>query len=185
MAELLAESVAAGLPEAPILAGLGLAVAEPSALVLLGGDELAAEASKLLNLTKIAAKPKPGNIRGSEPMLVWQGHGRWLLYCRRKGEQLRAQLLEGLGADAAMSEVGDAFFVVAIKGAKLRDLLAMGTSTDCSPAALPAGSSAVLRFAELPATLIVTGDEEALLLTERASKAYVWTWLCRSAAALA
>ncbi len=184
MTELLAEDTAANLADAPPIAGLSLSVANPDALILLGGSAADAAFAAAVKKALKVNLPKPGAQSGSDPLLVWQGYERWLIYCHSDGDAILASLPKAFGEAAPLSEVTDGSFVVQIQGPKLRDLLAMGSSTDCSPTALPAGSSAVLRFAELPALLIVTGNESALLLMERASKDYVWRWLGRAASAL-
>ncbi len=185
MAELLAEGIAEPLPGAPLVAGLALTAAAPDALVLLAGSSADANFAKAVKKALKLDLPAPGRQSGADPLLIWQGYRRWLLYCRSGGAEHLAALAKAFGPEAPLSEVTDGFFVARIEGEKLRRLLAMGTATDCSAAALPAGSSAVLRFAELPATLLVTGEDSAELLVERASKAYLWVWLCRATATLA
>lgn len=184
MTELLAEAADANLDPAPKIKGLSLSVANPDAVLLLGGH---AEDTGFASAVKAALRvdlPAPGAQAGKQRLLLWQGYGRWLVYCNSSGAAALAALQKTLGEEGPVSDVTDGFFAVEIEGASLRDLLAMGTSSDCSAEALPIGGCAVLRFAELPATLLITGRDKALLLVERASKDYVWTWLCRAASLL-
>lgn len=184
-ARLQAEGSAETLPGAPLVAGLALTAVAPDALVLLAGSSAEPDFAKAVKKALKLDLPAPGRQSGEDPLLIWQGYRRWLLYCRNDGAERLAALAKAFGPEAPLSEVTDGFFVVRIEGEKLRRLLAMGTATDCSAAALPPGSSALLRFAELTATVIVTGETQAELLVERASKRYLWAWLCRAAATLA
>ncbi len=184
MTELLAEAADVNLIPAPKIKGLSLNVANPDAVLLLGGHAKEAGFAKAAKSALRIDLPAPGQQAGKQRLLIWQGYGRWLVYCHSSGEAALAALQKALGNEGPVSDVTDGFFVVEIEGAKLRDLLAMGTSTDCCAEALPIGGSAVLRFAELPATLLITGRDKALLLVERASRDYVWTWLCRAAGLL-
>ncbi len=185
MTELLAEAPDAHLSEAPKVSGLSLSVAEPDAILVLGGEAKDKTFSKAIKSALRVDLPDPGGQSGRQRVLIWQGFGRWLLYCHSSGAAALAGLQKSMGPEAAVSDVSDAFFAVEIEGPLLRDLLAMGCSVDCSAGVMPSGSSAVLRFAELPATLIVTGRESAIILVERASKGYVWAWLSRATGLLA
>ncbi|MEQ8653028.1 MAG: sarcosine oxidase subunit gamma family protein [Kiloniellales bacterium] len=180
MTELQAEAVDANLPIAPKVKGVSIGVAEPDALLLLGGHAKDAAFAKAVKSALRVDLPSPGEQAGKQRLLIWQGYGRWLVYCHSSGAAAFAALNKAMGEEAPISDVTDGYVALAIEGEKLRDLLAIGSSTDCSAEALPVGSTAVLRFAELPASLIVTGRDKVLLLVERASKDYVWTWLCRA-----
>ncbi len=180
MTELIAEGAGADLPPAPEVEGLALAVVDLAQIIMLSGDlgdETFANATQ--KVTGLAL-PKPGEIAGSDPALVWHGPGRWLVIAEG-GDAISP---EGIAQNIATSDVTDGYLVVEASGPKLRALLSMGTSLEVGEAALASGASAITRFAELPALLVMRDAERALILVERASRAYLWAWLNRAAGAL-
>ncbi|MEO1192232.1 MAG: sarcosine oxidase subunit gamma family protein [Pseudomonadota bacterium] len=172
MSHLTAEPLDQGLAPLSRHGGLSITVAKPAQILLLGAEGGPAMAKALgLDL------PTPTAFSGQDPLLAWQGPGRWLLYAEAAAPSLPADL-----DDASL--VTDGFFVLDLAGPRLRDLLSLGTSLESSPSALPAGASAITRFAELQASLMMLEEDHLRLLVERASRDYLWAWLDQAVAAL-
>ncbi len=184
MTELTAEGAGADLPPAREIEGLAFRVVDLAHIVMISGESGDQAFAKALKKAVGLILPKPGEIAGSDPSLLWHGPGRWLLLGETESKTGGEDLVGVLSQEMAVSDVTDGYLVVELSGPRLHALLAMGTSLDLGQEAAASGRSAVTRFAELPALLLLLEHERARILVERASRAYVWAWLNRAADAL-
>ena len=116
---------------------------------------------------------------------LWLGPDEWLVTTLgREDATLLARLSGGLaGYHAAAVDVGDARTVIALRGARARDVLAKGCGLDLHPRVFEPGRCAQTGLARAGVLIHQTGAEPAYdIYVDRSFAEYLWTWLEDAAA---
>lgn len=117
--------------------------------------------------------------------LLWLGPDEWLLAAERAAALAIAGALEQAlaGRHAAVVDLGDGRTVVALAGARAREVLMKGTPLDVHPRAFPPGSCAGTSLARTQIILdhlSAAGDAGFPaydIYVQRSYAAYLWAWL--------
>ena len=172
--------------EAPETAGVMLSERPFRAMITLRGD--ASDADFLAAVRAAAGVELPlqpnTTARGASIAALWLGPDEWLLTAPAGEERgLAPTLRSGLGGrHAAVVDVTESRTVIAVSGAKARDLLAKGCTLDLHPRAFRPGTCAQTGLSRAGVLLHLVDDTPTFEITiPRSFADYLWTWLADAA----
>lgn len=133
------------------------------------------------NVLGVALPLEPNTVEnGPGCSVLWLGPNEWLILVSGEHEAATArnlrQALDGLFC--AVTEVSGGQTIIALRGSKVRDLLAKGCSLDLHPRTFGPGRCAQSHLAKAPILLHQIDDAPTFELIARRSFAdYLWLWL--------
>ena len=125
----------------------------------------------------------PGMAVKGDLTIYWLGPDEWsLVTTAAKTPALLAALNEATrGMHVAVNDLSAAFVTLALRGSKVRELLARACTIDLHPSAFPSGASAHTALAKA-GVLLAVHDAEFRLIVRRSFADYLLQWLRRAGA---
>ncbi len=172
--------------EAPAAAGVTLQERPFRAMVDLRGD--AGDVGFLSAVREglgVALPLEPNTTaRDGSTTALWLGPDEWLISAPAGEEHVLVPAFRASLGDrhAAVIDVSESRTVIAVSGAKARDLLAKGCTLDLHPRAFPVGACAQTGLARAGVLLYLVDEAPSFEITIPRSYAdYLWTWLADAA----
>ncbi len=128
----------------------------------------------------------PNTARGKgATTALWLGPDQWLILTRPdRQSRIAGKLREALARrHAAVTEIGEGRAVIALSGAKARDVLMKGCGLDLHPRVFAAGRCAQTLLAKASVIVHQTGRAPSFdIYVARSFAEYLWAWLADAAA---
>jgi sarcosine oxidase subunit gamma len=124
----------------------------------------------------------PKRVEQGGLAVIWSGPGQWLAVAE-DGRDLARELVDAIGAFAAVSDQSDGLAVLRVSGPRARDALIKGVGLDLHPRAFAGGDAAVTVIAHIGAQLWQLDDRPTYeIAIYRSFAGSLWRWLEASAA---
>ncbi len=172
--------------EAPMTAGVTLQERPFRALINLRGDANDAgflSAVRAAAGVELALQPNT-TAEGGSTTALWLGPDEWLLTAPVGEEHVLGPALKNSLGDrhAAVIDLTESRTVIAVSGAKARDVLAKGCTLDLHPRAFPVGACAQTGLARAGVLLHLVDETPTFEITiPRSFADYLWAWLADAA----
>ena len=173
-------------PEAPAAAGVTLRERRFRAMIALRGDAGDERFLSAVGAGLGVALPLEPNTTAQDgsTTALWLGPDEWLVTAPPGEEQVLVPALRSTLGDrhAAAVDLSESRTVIAVSGAKARDLLAKGCTLDLHPRAFPVGACAQTGLARAGVLLHLVNEAPTFEITIPRSYAdYLWAWLADAA----
>ena len=139
-------------------------------------------AAAIRSRTGLDLPTTPKRVEQGGLAVIWSGSGQWLAVAE-DGRDLTRELVEAVGAFAAVSDQSDGLAVLRVSGPHARDALIKGVGLDLHPRAFGPGDAAATVIAHVGAQLWQLDDRPTYeIAVYRSFAGSLWRWLEASAA---